>query len=146
MITTDKFSYPQSRKKRCPTPYLLVGGVASVDILSGVLVHQLDGASLKELLDGTTGKGAVDLEALGDSGRGHQLESGSLLHHAVVGVLVEAHHVVELFADLALGPFLLLGRSTGLALGEEVLEVLLGVGFARALNVLLLWWLRGART
>jgi len=65
-----------------------------------------------------------------------------LLHHAVVGVLVEHNHVVKLFADLTLGPLLLLGRSTTLALGQEILKVLLGVGLAGgSLCVLLFWWL-----
>jgi len=95
-----------------------------------VLVNKLDGACLEQLLDSTTCEGAVDLKALGDSGRGHQLEGSSLLHHAVVGVLVEHNHVVKLFADLTLGPLLLLGRSTTLALGQEILKVLLGVGLA----------------
>merc|ERR1712178_457296 len=123
------------------TPHLLVASVAGVDILVRVLVDQLNGASLQELLKRTAGQGAVDLQALRDGGRGDKLEGCSLLHHAVVGVLVESHHVVELLVHLALGPLLLLSRSARLALGEEVLEVLLGVGFAsRLLIVLLLWW------
>merc|ERR1719502_2228971 len=80
--------------------------VTGVDVLVGVLVNKLDGASLETLLDGTTREGAVDLEALGDGGRGDKLEGGDLLHHAVIGVLVEGHHVVELLTDLTLGPFL----------------------------------------
>ena len=35
--------------------------VTGVDVLVGVLVNKLDGASLETLLDGTTREGAVDL-------------------------------------------------------------------------------------
>lgn len=66
-----------------------------------------DETALLELLDGGTGKRAVDAHAVNKVGGGDEAGGGDLLHDLIEGGLVEDDGVVGLVLDLSLGPLLL---------------------------------------
>lgn len=91
------------------------------------MVHdRLNEALVLELLDSTAGEGAVDLKTLHNSGDGNKLHLGHIGEELLVSGLLEEDGVEGLFADLALGPLLLLAL---VATGEGGL----GLGLLRLL-------------
>lgn len=58
------------------------------------------------------GQGASDLQTFGHDRGGDQLVGGHFLVELLVGGLIEEDLVVELIANLSLGPLLLLGLAT----------------------------------
>merc|ERR1719389_1360057 len=90
-------------------------GSTSVDGLASVRRHLTNQALRHEVLDGAASEGTVHTHALGDDGRGDQLELGHLSHTFIIKRLVEEDGVDDLLLDLALRPLLLLGLATAAA-------------------------------
>ena len=62
-----------------------------------------------ELVDGTAGERAVDLQTLGNDRGGDQLVGGDFLEELLIGGLIEEDQVVQLLLRLSLRPLLLGG-------------------------------------
>lgn len=77
----------------------LLSGSTGVDELGAVVDKGLDEAFLVEVSDSNTREGTVDLHSLDENGLRDHLESGYLLHDAVVGGLVANDGVVGLVLD-----------------------------------------------
>lgn len=77
---------------------------------------QLDESLLVQITQSPLGQGATDLQTLRDNGGCDQFAGGHFLQQLLVGGLVEQHLVVQLVADLSLGPLLLLGLATASSL------------------------------
>lgn len=74
--------------------------------------NQLDESLSVQVTQSPLGQGTTHLQTLGHNGGGDQLAGGDLLQQLLVSGLVEQHLVVQLIADLSLGPLLLLGLAT----------------------------------
>lgn len=74
--------------------------------------NQLDESLSVQVTQRTLGQGPSDLQTLGHNGGGNQLAGRHFLQQFLVRRLVEQHLVVQLIANLSLGPLLLLGLAT----------------------------------
>ena len=84
-----------------------------VDVARGMLANSSDGSVGDEFVDGTTRERQVDLAAIRDGGGGDELHGSDILDGGLVGSLSFIEHgTLNLFLDLSLGPFLLLGLGT----------------------------------
>lgn len=71
---------------------------------------------LAQLDERTASQRSADLQTLGHNRRGDQLVLRHLLVQLLVRGLIEQHLVVQLVADLSLGPLLLLGLAAAASL------------------------------
>lgn len=95
---------------------LLNHRVPGVDHLGVMVGNQLDESLLVQFTQSLLGQRSANLQTLRDNGGGDQLAGGHFLQQFLVGGLVEQHLVVQLVADLSLGPLLLLGLAAASSL------------------------------
>lgn len=95
---------------------LLSHRVPGVDHLGMMVGNQLDEPLSVQVTQRPLGQGSAHLQTLGNNGGGDQLAGGHFLKQFLVGGLVEQHLVVQLVADLSLGPLLLLGLAAASSL------------------------------
>lgn len=107
---------PETSPIRCIVPNLecsyqkyLRRASPGVDGLSGVSGNLTDETLGHELVDGTAGERAVDLQTLGNDRGGDQLVGGDFLEELLIGGLIEEDQVVQLLLRLSLRPLLLGG-------------------------------------
>merc|ERR1719370_2886955 len=95
-------------------------GVARVDELRVMFVHQTYQSFSFQFLKGEAGERASNLQPLGNNGRRDQLVRRHFFVQFVVSGLIKEDEIVELVTDFSLGPLLLLGLSSAIFLGRSL--------------------------